>query len=182
MGEFADLLNKIADLMKKVQDMSGGRKRGQFVFWTIFIICILLALKPSYDSAVYVITQISSVIPEIIVKNPIVNFIISVLLLLVGFAIIAGLIMLVGAFIGAILNVALDTAFRIRLDDTFIALIDLLRKANVEKSSSNEVKVLMDDTERLYERWKKVKANIFLGWIIPNIFKKDTTKWKIVLK
>lgn len=51
----------IVGLMKEVQEMSGGRKRGQVVFWIVFIIVSAILSKPAYDAVAYVGGSLSTI-------------------------------------------------------------------------------------------------------------------------
>ena len=43
LQKLIDLISKFLDLIKKVQDMAGGRTRGQIIFWVIVIMdCTLM--------------------------------------------------------------------------------------------------------------------------------------------
>ncbi|MFC2005125.1 hypothetical protein ACFLUY_02760 [Chloroflexota bacterium] len=108
--------------MEVIERMAGGEKRARVIFYVLILMAICLALKPIWDSVDYVATKLSF-------ASPLVNALASVILLLVGFGVMFAVLTLIASFPAQLLRSIPDSAFRIRLNDTFVALIDLLRKA-----------------------------------------------------
>jgi hypothetical protein len=158
-----------------MERMAGGRKRAQIIFYVLLVIVIGLSFKPVWDSVGYVIGKLSF-------ASPLMVAITALLFLVIAFASMFAILTLIAAVPAQFMRSILDTAFRIRLNDTFIALFDVLRKAEREELNKEQIHQLLSDTEWLYQTWQRSKTNIFVRWIMPNYFKKDVTKWKLVDK
>lgn len=173
MKEIIDVVNVIPDLLRRLMDMSGGKKRGYAVYWTFIVLIALLLFKPAYESASFVFSKIN-------IASPVIQAIGTLIFVVVGFVMLFAVVTLVAAVPAQLLRSLLDSGYRIRLNDTYIALLTVLRETSKEQPSSIQLKQLLESTEALYTKWRKVKTNVLLNWIAPTYFKKDTLTWKLV--
>ena len=167
------IITAIKGLLEVMERMAGGKKRAQWIFYILLVIVLGLAAKPVWDNISYVISQISF-------ASQLGVALASVIFLVVGFGALFAAVTLIAAFPAQFTRSMLDFGFRIRLSDTFVALLDILRKADQEGLNETQIHQLRMDTESLHSKWMRSKTNIFISWIVPAFFKKDTTKWKLV--
>ncbi|MFC2066449.1 hypothetical protein ACFLUO_05250 [Chloroflexota bacterium] len=169
----AEIITAVKSLLEVLERMAGGKKRAQIIFYLLLATALGLAIKPIWDNVEYVISKISF-------ASPLANALASIIFLIAGFGALFALITLIAALPAQFMRSTLDTGFRIRLNDTFIALLDTLRKAEKEQLDKQLINQLLNDTETLHAKWIKSKTNVLVGWITPAYFKKDTSKWKLV--
>jgi len=117
----------------------------------------------------------------LIFNNPIGYAISSLIFLVIAFAFIFALFTLLAAIPAQFLRTFFDIPFRIRINDTLIGLLALLKKAEIDNLDKSQIKQLIIDTEFLFNKWQKSKTNRLSSWIVPTYLKKGgTEKWKIV--
>ncbi|RJQ39169.1 MAG: hypothetical protein C4555_03845 [Dehalococcoidia bacterium] len=175
MKELVEVIRALTDLIEKVQKMAGGKVRGQLVFWVFFVLLVFWAIRPAYEGASFILSKIWF-------ASPLLSAFAGLVIAVTGFLVLFGVITLVASFPGQFIRSALETGFRIRLNDTFIGLLSVLENATKENPNSVEIKQLFDDTQVLYAKYRKSKTNILVQWVAPSYFRKDPTKWKLVDK
>jgi hypothetical protein len=165
----------VTKLLEVIERMSGGKKIARVVFWVAFITIIAVAAKPAWDSVSYVYSKMGS-----IVTSPVAVAIASLVILVVGFASLFAVLTLVAVIPAQFIRTMLDSAFRVRLNDTLVASIDILKRAEQAQPDNPILHQLVSDTQFLHSKYISTKTNIFVSWIVPSYFKKDSSKWKLV--
>lgn len=155
--------------------MAGGRKKSRLVFWVIFLVIVAIAAKPAWESVSFVFGKIGSSI-----TSPLGIALSSLIIFVIGFAGLFAVVTLLAAIPAQFVRTALDTGFRIRLNDIFVALISMLKQSEESQPHNTQLHQLRIDTEDLHTKYISTKTNRLLSWIVPNYFKKDTSKWKLV--
>lgn len=161
----AEIINALNQLLRTVQEMAGGRIKGQIAFWIVIILVAAIGISPAYNS-------VSDVVDKLNISSPITNAIASMLFVLTGFVVLFAILTLIGALFGTVLRSAIDTAFRIRLNDTFNGLLAQLQTAKTLKPDDIEISRLLKETEELYYKWRATRTNVFMQWIFPKYFKR----------
>lgn len=158
LQKLIDLTSNFLDLVKKVQDMAGGRKRGQIIFWLIVIMIIALLAKTAYSNVEYVASRIGSM--PILLK-----VIVSLLVSLSAAGMALGLIYGAAILIGIPIRIGLATPTTIRLDNTFLKLLLLLKQIHKAMPDNQDIIKLMVDMDKLYEQWNSSKITKFARWV-----------------
>lgn len=171
----SELVTAFRLLLEAIERMAGGRKRAQIVFYILLMVVVGLAIKPVWDNIGYIIGKIDF-------SAPFVNAIASLIFIVTGFVVVFALITLIAAIPAQILRSIFDSSYRIRLNDTYIALLTCLRTAAHGNLEKEQIQELLESTEMLYQRWSKTKTNILVNWVAPAYWKKDNRKWDVVLK
>jgi hypothetical protein len=99
-------------------------------------------------------------------NNPLLTSIASLILLIVGFGGAFAILTLLAVVPAQFLRGLFDGGYRGRLDDTFTALLSLLQDANKTELNSDQLKLLLEDTQSRYEIWRRTKANILINWLL----------------
>lgn len=161
MRSLIELLERIADVIEKVQTMAGGRKRGQLVFWITFALIVALLLYPAYNSVESVFSRLSEM-------SPLLTVISALALIFAAVALFVGLTYAIAVIIGWSMRTAFATPFSNRIDVILLYLIHILKNASdneVDKQSTKELLELLDDTEKMCRHWNALRITRFIHWI-----------------
>lgn len=150
--------------LKELQQMAGGRKRGQFVYWSLFIIFLVAlvlavtwATKPAYESLSSVLNHFNVDINDVDVNIPssiFPNLLLALLLSILYLVVLAGFGAIVGIFFGTITSAIFSPNTTGRIDNIFSELIPLLK--TYEQESHNDVAMrLLNDANVIQARWNK---------------------------
>lgn len=178
----------MVEVLKELQKMAGGGRRGQIVFWVFFIIAVALALlfigwaiKPAYDNmAVFFgyfnihikhinITVSSSLFP---------NLLLSLLLTLISVVFMIGFAGIIGAFLGMLTNAIFPGFTTYRIDKLFSQLIPILKKTR-DANPSSDTEQILTDANKLYERWQTRFPNKITRFITTKTNRDKYDKMKL---
>lgn len=156
------------EVMKETQERAGGGWKGLVVFWVFVIWFIILSAlffmwfsKYAYSNFTeflsyfnITITQVDVAIPSSVFTNLYLSLLITVLyfIILVGFATI------IGAFLGMLTNAIFPAFTTYRIDKIFADLMPILKSMD-EINHTDETERLLNDFNKLNERWQKSRVN-----------------------
>jgi uncharacterized membrane protein len=158
--------------LKELVDMAGGQKskRGQFVFWicfllgvVLFIIVIMMAVRPAFESVSSVLSHFSINIEHVKVNIPSSIFpslLVSILMMILSFLFLAGIAIVIAAFISTIFAIVFGDRTQRMLG---IALNETVSLLNTSKNITKD-KEVSDKLEVLYERSKAIESRFHKSW------------------
>ena len=153
-----NFIDKITNLTKVMQEMAGGRKRGQIVFWIVFFIGVAISLRYAYDSIEYVFSSLSEMSPLL----TIVTFVTSAL---IGLALILVVAYAIATLFGWSIRTAFATPVSNRIDFILLCLIQILKDANKDEIDKQSIKELLNDVEKMCEYWNSQRITKFIHWL-----------------
>lgn len=154
----ASAIKEFLSVVEKVQEMSGGRIRGQIVFWAIFLIIIGLAIWPVYLNMERIADKIDS-------ASWFANLLMAIVASLIAFGGMLTLASIVGLLIGMPIRIGLSSPTTKRIDDTFTRLLPLLERMNDEAVDKTATEKLLTEARRLHTDWSKSRINRFVRWL-----------------
>lgn len=150
--------------LRELQEMAGGYKRGQVVFWALFLVgssillvILAIAIEPAYSSLASVLSHFNINLYQVNVDIPssiFLNLGLSLFMALISMIVLIGIALALGILLGVIADLILAPYTTGRIDELFSELLPLLNELN-ETNSTETTERLVTDCTALYTRWNK---------------------------
>lgn len=165
-----NLFKEMVKGIRELQDMAGGRIRGQIVFWVCFVVGVVVVLtvvalcvKPAYEGVSSVIGSLGIVVPGSLVSN----FFISLGIAILSVLLLVGIGFGIGALISMILILLLGSHIERATDDILNELVTVIgdaRKVRVSDELNVELEALYSRAEEIREKQRKRVATRIVRW------------------
>jgi hypothetical protein len=164
----SDIIRAINELLRTIQQIAGGKIRGQVAFWVVIIIIIAISSKTAYDNVDYVLIKIG-------VVQGLPYMFLSLIVALIATAMLLGFAGGIGMLFGMLVRVAFVTPTTYRIDGTLTKLLSILKELD-RTANTDDVKRLLKDTEEISNRWNNSRINKFVKWSNRSRLKKMDVK------
>lgn len=165
-----NLIRETVKGMRELQDMAGGRIRGQIVFWVCFVLAVVVVLtvialcvRPAYEGISSVISSLNIIIPGSLVSN----FFLSLGIAVLSVVFLAAIGFGIGALISMILILFLGSRIEKATDDILNELVTVIgnaKKLQVSDELNVELETLYLRADEIREKQRKRVANRIVRW------------------
>lgn len=160
--------------IRELQDMSGGRRRGQFVFWSVFLTGLVIVLllimwfvPHAYEQLSQFLSHFNISISHVEVNIPSslpLNLLITVLLVIAYMAVLFGIVAAIGSVLSSFISALFAPNTTARVDTLFSKLLPLLNKSKQERPQDGAIAEVMKEAEAVWNRWDRSRVTRMSRW------------------
>lgn len=152
----AETIKALTELLRTIQEMAGGRIKGQIAFWIVLVIIVALAAKPGYDS-------VSGALVEIGLVRGLPQLFAALLLAIISTVLMIGVSGSIGTLLGLAFAITFASKARFKLDKAMLDLIRIAKTIN-DTNPTDRTQQSLTDITNLYNDWNKSRINRIVKW------------------